>query len=581
MSEPSPKPPSNPMPSNQASNPTLDRRRRRRLLAAFVGIAFPTAVISALVSALLVNIWTRKQEERVPFTRVVDVTEWTSDPEPWGMNHRSQYDQYLRTVDVTRTRYGGSDGMPEQKIDRDPWLKRMFLGYAFSLDYRDRRGHAYMLYDQTVTERVLQRPQAGACLHCHASVIPTYRRVGLELLGQTMENPHDFNWPAVMKGWEAVTMMPYAQAFGELQKTPDGSLPTGKTNNQLPQSLTTTRLAGDGRPPTTQEVLAAHNVGNAHPVSCIDCHDSRTMALRVTRPAFVKGIQALAKSDDPVPHLPSIERWRKGNRKTLYDPNADASRQEMRSFSCAQCHVEYYCAPKVPIFYPWDKGLKVEQIEEMYGNYKFPDGSRFMDYKHTETGAEILKAQHPEFELWSQGTHAKAGVSCSDCHMPYTRQGAMKISDHWVRSPVLNIARACQQCHPSSEEDLKARIDTIQNRNHELMQRSGKSIVALIDAIKTAKEAGATAEQLKAAQELQRKAQWRLDFIAAENSMGFHAAQESARILGESIDYARQGEIQAIKVTPGVTVPQSPPPPASMPAGVTPAEQAPPGAGVR
>ena len=540
-------------------NPTKERHRRRRTMTVLVLLALFSAFIIALACALLVNIWTRKEEQKVTFTRLIDVDEWTTDPEPWGVNFPSQYDGYKRTVDQTRTRYGGSDSMPQQKLDRDPWLRRMFLGYAFSIDYRDRRGHAYMLFDQTHTERVLQKPQPGACLHCHASVIPTYRRVGQQLSGVAMADPKDFDWPNVMKGFEAVTAMSYADAFGEVQKTPDGSLKGPKETNQQ-------RPAGA----TTQQVLAAHQMGNAHPVSCIDCHDARTMELRVTRPAFIRGIQALAKSSEPTPHLPSVERWRQGSRTAAYDPNADASRQEMRTFSCAQCHVEYYCGPKTTIFYPWDKGLKVEQIEATYDNYKFPDGTKFYDYKHAETKAEIIKAQHPEFELWSQGTHARAGVSCADCHMPYTRQGAMKVSDHWVRSPALNIARACQQCHPTAETELQARIDTIQKRNHDLMQRGGTAIVALIDAIKAAGVAGATHEQLQAALDLQRKAQWRLDFVAAENSMGFHAPQECARILGEAIDYARQGQVEAIKVTPGSKVPAAPPAPTTLPAGVTP-----------
>jgi nitrite reductase (cytochrome c-552) len=82
-----------------------------------------------------------------------------------------------------------------------------------------------------------------------------------------------------------------------------------------------------------------------HPVSCVDCHDPQTMRLRVTRPGFLVGMQALARSDDPVPHLPSIERWRQGNRSEEYDVNAHATRHEMRTFACAQCHVEYYFTP--------------------------------------------------------------------------------------------------------------------------------------------------------------------------------------------------------------------------------------------
>ena len=148
--------------------------------------------------------------------------------------------------------------------------------------------------------------------------------------------------------------------------------------------------------------------------------------------------------------------------------------------------------------------------------------------------------------MWSQGIHARSGVACADCHMPYMRDGATKVSDHWVRSPLLNINRACQTCHHFSEDELKARVDGIQQKNFDLLQRAGAALMDQLDAIAAAKAAGASEEQLQASLDLQRKAQWRLDFIAAENSMGFHAPQEAARILGEAADYARQGQIAAI-----------------------------------
>jgi nitrite reductase (cytochrome c-552) len=160
----------------------------------------------------------------------------------------------------------------------------------------------------------------------------------------------------------------------------------------------------------------------------------------------------------------------------------------------------------------------------------------------------VLKAQHPEFELWSQGIHARSGVACADCHMPYAREGATKVSDHWVRSPLLNINRACQTCHRFDEHELAARVDVIQSRNYELLQRGGAAITELIDAVVAARGAGATPEQLEPALQLQRKAQWRLDFIAAENSMGFHAPQEAARVLAEALDYARQGQIATLRL---------------------------------
>jgi nitrite reductase (cytochrome c-552) len=221
-----------------------------------------------------------------------------------------------------------------------------------------------------------------------------------------------------------------------------------------------------------------------------------------------------------------------------------ASRQEMRSFVCAQCHVEYYFKGDEKLLtFPWHNGLKMEDAEKYY------DEVKHKDWAHKDSGAATLKAQHPEFELWSQGVHAASGVACADCHMPYERVGAVKVSNHHVRSPLLNINDACQTCHNYAEDELQRRVLTIQERTSSLMSRSEDAIVALIGDIQKAATGGASDEQLAPARDLQRKAQWRLDYIAAENSMGFHAPQEAARILGEAIDYARQGQLEIARLT--------------------------------
>lgn len=248
----------------------------------------------------------------------------------------------------------------------------------------------------------------------------------------------------------------------------------------------------------------------------------------------------------------------------------------MRSFVCAQCHVEYYCASKETLFFPWDNGLKVEQIEQTYDEHRFPDGTAFYDYEHGETGAPVYKAQHPEFELWSQGVHARSGVSCSDCHMPYERHGAMKVSSHWVRSPLLTINRSCQTCHQVSEEELREKVHTIQSRTQSQLDRAATAMTEMLDAILEAQAAEATPEQLAPIYELQKQGMWRLDFVSSENSQGFHADQEAMRILGESIDYCRQAQALAIRL-------RAPEPPPTQDRqvvpveGVTPTEKAPPG----
>jgi nitrite reductase (cytochrome c-552) len=181
--------------------------------------------------------------------------------------------------------------------------------------------------------------------------------------------------------------------------------------------------------------------------------------------------------------------------------------------------------------------LKVEQILAYY------DKEQFKDWTHADSGAPVLKAQHPEFELWNQGIHARSGVACADCHMPYTREGALKISDHHVRSPVLNINHACQTCHRWPESELKDRVEAIQTRTQNMRNLAMDALVALIGDLKAARAANLPAEKLASAQELQRKAQFYLDFIEAENSSGFHAPQEALRILGESINFAREGQL--------------------------------------
>lgn len=534
------------MPKHEITNNATRTRGTRPGRAALLALVFLVAVVATLlVTWVLITMFGHKQAARQPFVRVAEVNEISTDPEPWGRNWPHQFDGWKATAGDKF--YGGSSALTESKLDQHPWLKRLYAGYAFSIDYREARGHAYMLYDQGVTERVTQKPQAGACLHCHASNTVMYRKVGLEAMGLPADDESladDFNMPAVIRGFKEVSRKPYDEVLAMVMQAPDGT--PGETEPVVPQAPIggfTGEFAG-------QEVPSDHPAitGEAHPVSCIDCHNPDTMAVRVTRPGFVLGIAALAESDEPTPHLPSIEKWRRGNRDQPYDPNADATRQEMRSFVCGQCHVEYYCANKDTLEFPWGNGLKMEQLEAHWDAKKFPDGSEFYDFKHGETGAEILKVQHPEFELWSQGIHARSGVSCADCHMPYERSGAMKVSSHNVQSPLANINNACQQCHNDDETTLREKVETIQNRTMAHMERAAVAMTDMLDAILEAKAAGATEEQLAPVYALQRKSMWRLDYISSENSRGFHAPQDATRILGESIDYSRQAQAMALRL---------------------------------
>jgi nitrite reductase (cytochrome c-552) len=388
-------------------------------------------------------------------------------------------------VDQVRTRYGGSEALPrsptkadprtvvaQSKLEDDPRLRTMWAGYAFAKDFREERGHAYMLEDQTFTERQVVVKQPGTCIHCHASTYVAYKRLGNGDL---------------TAGFEALNKMPYAEARKQV----------------------------------------------SHPVSCIDCHDPETMGLRVTRPAFIEGMKALRGAD--------------------YDVNKQATRQEMRAFVCGQCHVEYHFkGPEKRLTYPWAKGLKADEILAYY------DEAGFSDWTHAETGAKVLKAQHPEFEMWNQGIHARSRVACADCHMPYVRVGAQKVSDHHVRSPLLNINRACQPCHRWDEGEIRARAEEIQARFFRERNRAFDALVALIGDLKAAREKGATDAALEGARGHQRRAQFMLDFVEAENSTGFHAPGEALRLLATVVDEVRLGQLALRDGTapPATTPPQ-------------------------
>jgi nitrite reductase (cytochrome c-552) len=532
-----------------SERPTSKARSPRRNALLLVAMLAAASLVTLAVTMTLVTMFEHKQDARSPYLRVVELDETSVDPALWAKNWPRHYEQYRSTAGDEF--YGGSSALPESKLDAQPWLKRLYAGYAFSIDYREARGHAYMLYDQVVTERVNQRQQAGACLHCHASTSVLYRKVGLEAMGLPADHAAlaaDFNMDAVIRGFEELSTRGYHEVLALASQMPDGT-PDDASGGDDDATFPSPPVGGFD-PDDMPE--GQFNMSEVHPVACIDCHDPQTMSLRITRPGFMQGIAELASSDAAVPHLPSVEQWRRGDREESYDPNQLATRQEMRSFTCGQCHVEYYCASKTTLTFPWGNGLKVEDLEQFWDELEFPDGTPFHDYKHGETGGLVYKAQHPEFELWSQGIHARAGVSCADCHMPYEREGAMKLSNHNVRSPMENINSACQTCHNVPEQELRNRVDTIQSRTVALTERAGEAMSNMVDAILEAQASGASDEQLAAVFDLQRKAMWRLDYISSENSKGFHADQEAARILAESIDYSRQAEASALRLrTPG------------------------------
>jgi nitrite reductase (cytochrome c-552) len=252
-------------------------------------------------------------------------------------------------------------------------------------------------------------------------------------------------------------------------------------------------------------------------IGCANCHEAGTMRLIVTNPTLEKALEAQGLD------------W------TTF------SRQEMRSAVCANCHVEYYMVGENKVLtFPWENGRRIDEIIAHY------DEIEFSDWTYPGTGTPMLKAQHPEYEMFTAGsTHYTAGVACADCHMPYTRGGAMKYSDHNIHSPLLDPAAACGQCH-SDVGYVVGRVNDIQDQVFTAKQGLEDALLDAITALQAAvADPGSDAALLDEARTLHRHAQFMWDFVSAENSMGFHNPEYVLSILAEATDLARQAQMKA------------------------------------
>ncbi|WP_235905238.1 MULTISPECIES: ammonia-forming cytochrome c nitrite reductase subunit c552 [Actinomyces] len=437
------------------------------LMAVVAGATF-------VVTMLLMSINNHQAEGSRAFYNVAQLDETSYDPAVWGQNYPVQYADYKKTAEFTPAEHAGKmvphsvEGDPRtevksQKLEEDPRLVKMWSGYAFAVDYRHARGHAYTTVDQQYTLRNAKDQQPGTCANCHVSAPALYDKLG--------NGDRE-------AGFEATGTMKLSQ------------------------------------------VLADESV--SHPVACIDCHDPKTMALRVTRPSFMRGIKALKASQGV----------------SDFEVNKDATPQEMRTYVCAQCHVEYYFKGENKVLtFPWDKGIDIDNI------YSYYQEQGFTDWTHEKTGAPMLKAQHPEFDIWSNSVHAANGVGCADCHMNYKRVGSGKVSNHHVTTPMKDVNASCGTCHKTGDGVIEKRVRTIQANFISSRDRAFDTLVGLISDLEAAKSDGTSPEQIALAQQYQRKASFYLDYVYSENSYGFHAPDYEQRIINQAEHAAQNGRL--------------------------------------
>ena len=425
---------------------------------------FIGAVIIFFGLGMLANsVMNRKSEARFAYQPQGDIDQNESRNAVWGEKFPRQYQSYKKTLDTTFVSQHGGSAMRDM-LEMNPKLVVLWAGYGFAKDYNQGRGHYYAIED----------------------IHNTLRTGG-------PKGPGDGPMPSTC--WAC--------------KSPD--VPRLMNEHGI-KEFYTGKWADNG-----DEVVNS--------IGCADCHDSKTMSLRISRPALVEAFEAMGKDINQSTH------------------------QEMRSLVCAQCHVEYYFDSKSAgkegsayLTFPWKDGLTAEDMIKYY------DDIEFSDWTHSISKAPMLKAQHPDYEVYMTGIHAKRGVSCADCHMPYISEGGQKYTDHHIQSPLNKVANACQVCHreqtESLIEDVFVRQDKILQNQHVL---EDLLVRAHIEAGK-AWDLGATEAQMEDILMDIRHAQWRWDYAAASHGGSFHAPVETGRVVASGINIAQEGRLKLARL---------------------------------
>ena len=430
-------------------------------------LIFGGAMVIVFILGMLVSLLADRRGEVASIfnNRRTELASQETKNELYKQDFPREYTSWTETLDTT---YQGkyNESFAYDVLEERPQMVILWAGYAFSWDYTRPRGHMHTIEDMTRTLRTgapdTETTGSNQPGTCWTCKSPDVPRVMKE---KGLDNYYNANW---------------AQWGSEI----------------------------------------------VNPLGCADCHDTKTMELRISRPALIEAYQ------------------RQGRDITK------ASQSEMRSLVCGQCHVEYYFKddPSTPdvkeqhLTFPWDKGMTCEDAEAYY------DETEYYDYIHALSKTPILKAQHPGYETSMQGIHAQRGVTCADCHMPYKTDGGVKYSDHHVVSPLANIERTCQNCHRQSADVLRKNVEDRMQKAYSLGQQAEDELVKAHIAAKFAWDKGATEAEMKPALQLIRKSQWRWDYALASHGMPFHAPQECCRLLGNSFAMAAQANAVIAKV---------------------------------
>jgi nitrite reductase (cytochrome c-552) len=365
--------------------------------------------------------------------------------------------------------------------------------------------------DQHASNPTQIRPQvdvsSGNCGECHQLIYDDYRYVGK--IDQTPQK--SLEWPLLPK---LLSAHPFAKDYREprehfnmledIELTTRGKGATCFTCKSADVYRQWNKEGGINYDSDVEEMLTTGKI--SHPITCVNCHDPHATETRIV--SF-----ALKEALDRMPN------------------NHPGQRDPINTLVCAQCHVNYnFNPPKKTIEFPW---RKVADMLDYTRETEFWKEHATGSWIHPELDMRLYKVQHPEVELYWESPHHRAGVTCASCHMPQiTAADGTAFTQHFLGSPLNNLEQTCTSCHTQPPEQLREMVKGIQDEVYGIMRTTMDEMATAIDMIDETRTAQAFSQDLLGqARDAYFTAHLNWEWIAAENSMGFHNPEEAKGAL--------------------------------------------------
>ena len=267
-----------------------------------------------------------------------------------------------------------------------------------------------------------------------------------------------------------------------------------------------------------EELLTSGKISN--PITCVMCHDPHRTETRVVSFALKEALDRMP-NDHP------------------------AQEDDINTLVCAQCHVNYnFNVPEKTIEFPF---RKLADMPDYIENNEFWQQHPTGGWKHPELDMYLYKVQHPEVELYWESAHHRAGVTCVGCHMPKTTaQDGTVFTQHFLGSPLNNPDETCGSCHNQSEEWYREQIKNVQDQAYALMSKAMDEMVIAIESIEEARTTDNVNQNLLGqARDAYFLSHLSWEWIASENSMGWHHPQEATAALQIANQKAQEAQVLA------------------------------------